>query len=108
MYRLFKDSCLAVIISGDFGTQWYTNHHIPELLFDPKIIKLIEDTDLDKIQRGILIECYCDEVYGEQDYWGDSTSLQVEWVGVGGRFSVIYQDGWEQLVSMPDIEVFKA
>jgi hypothetical protein len=108
MKRLFKGNCLAVVISSDFGTQWYTNHKVPELLFDPNIISIIQDETLDKIQRGIKIEDYCDETYGERVYWGDSTSLQVEWVGLNGKFGVVYEDGWETIIPGPEFEVFKA
>jgi hypothetical protein len=108
MNKLNENGLIAVIISNDFGTQWFTNHGVSALIFDPNVVKLIQNKSLNAIQRGIQIENYCDKVYGARDYWGDSTNLKVSWVGPGGKFGIVYEDGWEYIVPGPEFEVFIA
>lgn len=104
MLRLYREGKAGIILANSFESRWYTHNRLSNLLFDSGIIKLIENDELNKIERGIAIENYCDNNYGERDYWGDSTDLVVRWVEYGSEISVVYEDGWERLIIYPPKE----
>jgi len=110
MLKVYRDGKVAVITANGFESRWYTCNQVDNLVFDPRIVWLIENDELDKIQRGVNIEDYCDRVYGERDFWGDSTDLCVTWIDTDTEFRIVYEDGWEQVVLLPsrDFKVFKA
>lgn len=110
MFRTYRCDKLAVITTSSFNSRWYTLNRVEQLLFDPDLVALIENEELNKVERGIRIEDHCDEYYGERTFWGDSTDLRVTWLDVGTNFHVTYRDGWEQVIILPsdNFKVFTA
>ena len=92
MEKVIKSGLVAVLISPDFGAGWSTwNSEIPELLFDPVVVGMVEDgTD------GDTIAAYCEAKYPD-GYFGGADDLIVEWVPVGTQFRVHEYDGSETL-----------
>ncbi len=105
MNRVVENGFVAVIVTSTNNTQWYTNHKVPELVFDPIIVDLVRNLNSSPLETAFRIERYCDEKYGDRTYYGDAMYLKVDWVPVGNRFSIIYEDGWECIVP-PYGEVF--
>ena len=52
MIKLVRDGMVAVLYSPGFGAGWYTwNQECTELMFDPAIVKLVEDENFDEDNR---------------------------------------------------------
>jgi hypothetical protein len=92
MEKVVKNGLVAVLVSPGFGAGWSSwNSEIPELLFDPVVVGMVEDgTD------GDTIEAYCEAKYAG-GYYGGAEDLIVEWVPVGTQFRVHEYDGSETL-----------
>jgi hypothetical protein len=91
MQKLIKDQKVAVLVSPGYGAGWYSWHHIEELIYDPSIVKWVEDGDFDKILTFM-------ELKYPEAYCGGVSDLVVEWVPVGARFRIDEYDGAENLV----------
>jgi hypothetical protein len=94
MKKLVRDGKVAVLVSAEFGAGWYSWHGIPELLFDPHIIKMLE---LDW-PRDTIIN-HCEKLYGEEHYYGAIDGLRIVWVDEGTKFRIDEYDGKETLVT---------
>ena len=93
MDKKIKDGMVAVLYSPGFGAGWSTwNPDLPQLLFDPVIVQMVEDRVTDE-----TIELYCKSVYGDK-YFGGSEDLAIEWVPQGTEFVVHEYDGGETIV----------
>jgi hypothetical protein len=90
MNKLIRDQKVAVLVSPGFGAGWYSWHHIEELIYDPSIVKWVEDEDLDKILTYM-------ELKYPGAYCGGVRDLVVAWVPVGARFRIDEYDGSESL-----------
>ncbi len=92
MEKVIREGLVAVLVSPDFGAGWSTwNSEIPELLFDPVVVGMVEDgTD------GDTIAAYCEAKYPD-GYFGGADDLIVEWIPVGTQFRVHEYDGSETL-----------
>lgn len=105
MRKIQKGSIVGIIIGSKSNAGWYTCHNIPELVFDPAIIDLLSSKQ-DSLEHSLAIayeiELYCDEVYGERPFYGDTTLLSVKWVPVDSTFNVVCVDGWETVIYTPD------
>ena len=95
MQKLIKDQKVAVLVSPGFGAGWYTWNHIEELIYDPSIVKWVEDEQFDKIQT------YMELKYPEA-YCGGLEDLKVMWVPMGTRFRIDEYDGNESLILESD------
>ena len=93
MERCVRDGYVAVLVSPGFGAGWYSWHGIEALLFDPAVVELVESG-----AESSVIQQYCEELYGDEPYFGGAGDLIVEWVPVGARFRVHEYDGSESLV----------
>ena len=93
MERCVRDGRVAVLVSPGFGAGWFSWHGIEALLFDPAVVELVESG-----AESSVIEQYCEELYGDEPYFGGAGDLIVEWVPVGARFRVHEYDGSESLV----------
>ena len=93
MERCVRDGRVAVLVSPGFGAGWYSWHGIEALLFDPAVVELVESG-----AESSVIQQYCEELYGDEPYFGGAGDLIVEWVPVGARFRVHEYDGSESLV----------
>ena len=92
MEKVVREGLVAVLVSPGFGAGWSSwNHNIPELLFDPVVVGMVEDgTD------GDTIAAYCEAKYSG-GYYGGADDLVIEWVPVGTQFRVHEYDGSETL-----------
>lgn len=91
---------VAVIYSPEHGAGWYSWHRIEELLFDPKLVDLIErDAGQEEIEQ------YCIEEYENANklaYWGAAGDLKIEWIPEGSIFRISEYDGAESIVLQDD------
>jgi len=90
MNKVNRDGKVAVIYSPHYGAGWYSWHLIPELLFDPAVVAMIE-TD-----RYGDIEAYCAEHWPD-NVVGDPEDLTIAWVEEGREFQIEEYDGSERL-----------
>ncbi len=88
MDKVIRDGKVAVIFSFDFGAGWYSWHGIKELLFDPNVVKMIED--------GESPQEYCEKLY--KDSYISSDSLAIAWIPEGTEFYINEYDGREEIV----------
>lgn len=93
MERCVRDGRVAVLVSPGFGAGWFSWHGIEALLFDPAVVELVESG-----AESSVIQQYCEELYGDEPYFGGAGDLIVEWVPVGARFRIHEYDGSESLV----------
>lgn len=103
MERCVRDGRVAVLVSPGFGAGWFSWHGIEALLFDPAVVELVESG-----ADSSVIEQYCEELYGDEPYFGGAGDLIVEWVPVGARFRIHEYDGSESLVLESEEEWFVA
>lgn len=96
MKKVIRDGKVAVLVSRGFGAGWYSWHGIEELLYDPVIVRILENPDAD--EDAYTIEKYCEETYGDDNYYGGIDGLTVVWVTQGKRFRIEEYDGAETLV----------
>lgn len=93
MDKLIRDGKVAVLISPGFGAGWSTwNHHIPEILWDPTIVQMLEEGC-----RPQVLHQYVEDVYPDVNAFG-TASLRVVWIPEGTRFRVTEYDGHESIV----------
>lgn len=94
MDKVVRDGKVAVLISPGYGAGWYSWYGIEEMLFDPKIVAMLENPDDDE-DVDTIIE-YCREKYGESGYDG-AHNLTICWVPQGWRFVIDEYDGAETI-----------
>jgi hypothetical protein len=97
MDKVIKDGWVAVILSCDYGGGWYSWHSIENLLYDPKIVGVLEDNTISKFAAWELIKSYVNGLYPEEIISGEER-LAVVWVPVGSKFRVAEYDGKEHIV----------
>ena len=90
MDKKIKDDMVAVLYSPKYGAGWYSWHGIEELLYDPKLVDMVEEK-----ASVEAIELYCEEVYGENHYYGGADKLEVMWLPIGTHFRIHEYDGSE-------------
>jgi hypothetical protein len=91
MNKLIEDGKVAVLYSPGFGAGWYTwNYDTPEILFDPAIVKFVEN------KKWAELDTYVTLKYPEI-YKGGMTDLEVEWIPEGTLFKVNEYDGSESI-----------
>ena len=91
MNKLIEDGKVAVLYSPGFGAGWYTwNYDTPEILFDPAIVKFVEN------KKWAELDTYVTLKYPEI-YKGGMTDLEVEWIPEGTLFKVSEYDGSESI-----------
>jgi len=102
MNKLIKDGMVAVLYSPDYGSGWYTwNLEMPELIFEPAIVKLVEEEKFDELQTYV-------ELKYPEIYKGGMMDLQIAWVPEGAEFRINEYDGAESIEIKEDIDWFVA
>lgn len=97
MKKVIRDGKVAVLISRGYGAGWYSWHGIEELLYDPYIVRILENPDEDEDNETIFN--YCVERYGDgSGYFGGVDGLDIVWISEGTRFIIEEYDGAETLV----------
>lgn len=96
--KLILEGKVAILVSHGFGAGWYTWHYDERLLFEPKIVEMLEDgADLHEI------ESYCEKTYGDKLYYGGVDGLAVHWLPIGTQFKIDEYDGAETLIISDDV-----
>ena len=104
MNKLIKDEKVGVLYSPGYGAGWYSwNTELPEVLFDPKLVDLVEKLDtvryrevqFERIIR--LMEDYVDKTYPDL-FIGGMSELQVKWIPQGTKFRIDEYDGAESVI----------
>ena len=95
MKKLLRDGHIAILISRGFGAGWYSWHGIEKLLYDPNIVRMLENPD--ENEDRFTIERYCEETYGDDSYYGGIDGLQVVWLPEGTQFLIHEYDGAESI-----------
>jgi len=99
MEKKIKNGMVAVLISPHHGAGWYSWHYVEELLYDPKVVDMVEEK-----ASVETIELYCEEVYGENHYYGGAEDLEVMWIPVGTPFRIDEHGGAEVIEIRDEIE----
>ncbi len=91
IHKLSEDGMVAVLHSPGFGAGWYTwNRELPQLAFDPAIVKYVETQDWDQLKE------YMELKYPDA-YTGGMTDLKVTWLPEGTLFRINEYDGSESI-----------
>jgi len=99
MNKVIRDGFVAVLYSPGYGAGWYTWHNIPELIYDPTIVEMIEQGRLNDV------ESYCELTYPSftKCYLG-AEDLQISWIKEGRVFLIEEYDGNESIRFREDID----
>lgn len=104
MDKVIRGDRVAVLYSPGFGAGWYTwninyddNLNPEALLFDPKLVELVESID-----SGLNIDIYAEiekraEEIVPDGYFGGLYDLRIMWLPVGTKFIVEEYDGSESI-----------
>jgi hypothetical protein len=100
MEKVIRDNEVAVLISPRFGAGWYSwNREHQELLYHPKLVKMVEQNRANEID-----EDWVRENLGIEDvYCGGSGSLEIHWLPVGTAFEIDEYDGAESLLTLDNL-----
>ena len=91
MNKLVRDGLVAVLYSPEFGAGWSTwNPKVPEILFDPAIVELVEKNQQDELKVYVTLK-YIDL------YIGGLEHLTVAWLPEGSEFRIHDNDGSESI-----------
>lgn len=91
MEKLIEKGKVAVLYSPGFGAGWYTwNQTVPQILFDPAMVKLVEKEQFDELATYV-------ELKYPEIYTGGMKDLKVAWIPEGTLFRVDDYDGSESI-----------
>jgi hypothetical protein len=89
--KLSENGRVAVLYSPGFGAGWSTwNQEVPEILFDPAIVKFVEK------DQWAELETYVSLKYPGL-YKGGMKDLTVDWIPEGTLFRINEYDGAESI-----------
>jgi len=101
MEKVIKDGQVAVLVSYGYGAGWYSwNTEHKELLFNPKLVEMVEQGKRNEIDDEWVIENL-----GIDVYTGGSEGLAVEWLPEGTAFTIKDYDGSEYLITLDDLTI---
>ena len=98
MEKVIRDGKVAILTSPGYGAGWYSWHMIPELMYDPTVVSMVEDR-----VNYEAIEAYCEERWPD-NYFGGAEDLVITWVPEGRVFIINEYDGAESIQFRDDIE----
>jgi len=102
MNKVTRDGKVAVLYSPGFGAGWYSWHHIPELVFHPRLVELVEQ----KINSEINDELVAKLLNIDEDAYDfpyiSSGNLTIAWIDKGTVFRIDEYDGSESIVLQKD------
>lgn len=102
--KVVRDGKVAVLISPGFGAGWFTwNTDHQEILFHPKIVKMVEsgrrkEITEDWVKKHLKIEIYA----------GGAIDLKIRWLKEGTQFKVLEYDGSESLETFEELNLITA
>lgn len=95
MEKVIRDGKVAVLCSPGFGAGWSTwaDAEISEtLVFEPEVVKMVEENRMDEI------EDYIENKYEKfHVYCGGADDLEIVWVPEGTEFQIREYDGSESI-----------
>ena len=102
MEKVIRNGKVAVLISRGFGAGWYSwNTDHQELLFNPKLVEMVEQNRTNEIT-----EDWVKENLGIEDVCCEGAcELKIHWLPVGTAFRVEQYDGDESLLTMDDLSL---
>ena len=102
MNKLIRDGMVAVLYSPDYGSGWYTwNQDYPEIMFDPAIVKLVEENKFDELKTYVTLKY-------PKIFIGGIVDLKVALIPEGTMFRVNEYDGAESIELKDDADWFVA
>lgn len=99
MEKVIRDGKVAVLISHGFGAGWYSWNDSEELLFNPKLVEMVEQGK----HKEITEEWVKENLGIENVYCGGAKNLTIYWLPVGTAFQVEEYDGNESLRTFNDL-----
>ena len=89
--KLNQDGKVAVLYSPGFGAGWSTwNQEVPEIIFDPAIVKLVEKNQWEELATYVSLKY-------PGLYTGGMKDLTVAWIPEGSLFKINEYDGSETI-----------
>jgi hypothetical protein len=89
--KLIDNGRVAVLYSPGFGAGWSTwNREVPEILFDPAIVKFVENDQWDELATYVTLKYPGIYDSGMRD-------LAVAWLDEGTEFRIHEYDGSESI-----------
>ena len=89
--KLIDNGKVAVLYSPGFGAGWSTwNQEVPELIFDPAIVKFVENDQMAELNTYVKLKY-------PGLYTGGMKDLAIAWVPVGSLFKINEYDGGESV-----------
>ena len=105
MNKVIKNDKVAVLYSPGFGTGWYTWHGLEQLVFEPKIVEMVEAERQEEIDKKWIRE---NLGLLEHAYYGGAKDLEIRWVPIGKRFMIKEYDGAESVILEDDLNFLTA
>lgn len=99
MEKVIKDGNVAVLYSPGFGAGWFTWNNHPELVFHPKIVKMVEDGNQSNIDEDWMLQ----ELGLSDIYCGGADDLRIAWLPQGTAFTIEEYDGAESIRTNDDL-----
>ena len=91
MNKLIDNGKVAVLYSPGFGAGWSTwNKEVPELVFDPVIVKFVETDQWAEMETYVALKY-------PGLYTGGMKDLAIAWLPVGTEFQINEYDGAESI-----------
>ena len=98
MNKVVRDGKVAVVHTNDHGAGWYSWNQIEEFLFDPTLVKMIEDKcDIEAITLYLSYQPWVGNGFINCE------NLTVSYVPQGLEFVVLEYDGLESIVVKNEI-----
>jgi hypothetical protein len=99
--KVIRDEKVAVLISHGFGAGWYSWNDNEELLFNPKLVEMVEQGKSKEINEDWVKE----NLGIENVYCGGAKDLEICWLPIGTAFQVEEYDGAESLRTFDDLTI---
>jgi hypothetical protein len=106
MEKVIRDGKVAVLYSPGYGAGWYSWNEIPELIFHPKLVEMVEAGQQANITKDWIKKNT--EIDGESVYCGGTMDLEIAWVPVGTKFKISEYDGSESVIFVEDLDLIIA
>ena len=101
MNKVVRNGKVAVLYSPGFGAGWYSWTEVPECLFHPTIVELVEQNRQLEITNEL-----CQELFNvEYFYTGGASDLKIAWLPEGTHFDIHVYDGSESIQTFDDIKL---
>jgi hypothetical protein len=102
MEKVIREGKVAVLYSPGFTAGWYTwsTSEDKRLIFDPKLVEMVENERNDEITEEWLLENL-----GLKEYCGGAKDLEIEWIPEGTPFTIDCFDGNESIITAKNFDL---